>query len=58
MKDDPLLQHQMKKETFFIYDLVLRRVFLSSKEPGMDLLGPYCIKEELQSENYKIENLD
>lgn len=53
---------RVKKKTFQINDLVLWRVFLFSKEPGIGMLGlnwedPYLIKKELRPSTYWIEDL-
>lgn len=42
----------VKKKSFYLNDLVLQRVFLSTKEPGVETLwpnweSPYHVKEEV-----------
>lgn len=54
---------RVRKKLFRRSDLVLRRVFLSSKELGVGKLGPnwegsYLISYELRLETFKIKNLD
>lgn len=52
-----------KRKSICLNDLVLRRVFLSLKEPrartlGPNWKGPYHIKEEIRLGTYKIEGMD
>lgn len=54
---------KVKKRSFRINDMVLRRVFLSSKEPGSGSLGPnwegpYKIREEVRPGTYWIEDMN
>lgn len=54
---------KVKKRSFRRGDLVLRRVFLNSKEPGVGTLGPnwegpYRITEEIRAGTFRIETLD
>lgn len=44
------------KKLFHNGDLILREVFLFSKEPDAGMLGPYHNKEKLRPGSYKIEN--
>lgn len=50
---------RLKKKLFWRGDLVLRRIFLSSKEPNVGILcpnwAPYRILEELRPDTYSIE---
>lgn len=62
-KNDPLLQCQVNERSFHIDEIVLRRVFPSSKGPGIGTLdpnwdGPYYINEELRLCTYKIKDLN
>jgi hypothetical protein len=54
---------KMKKRSFRMNDLVLRRVFLSTKEPGVGTLGPnwegpYQIEREIRPGTYWIKDMD
>lgn len=54
---------RVKKSSFRVNDFVLQRVFMSSKEQGVGMLGAnwerlYPIKEVLQPGTYWSENLD
>lgn len=54
---------RVKKTSFRRGDLILRRVFLSSKEPGISTMGPnqespYRIFDKLRLETFRIETLD
>lgn len=54
---------KVKKKVFRVNDLVLRRVFLSTKEIGVGTLGqnlegPYRVKEEVRPGIYRVEWLD
>lgn len=54
---------KVKKKSFCMNDLVLRRVFPSSKEPSTSTLGPkwegpYYFIEEIRLNIYRIEDLE